>query len=460
MKKNITQVTIAMIAVMIITCINSSCKKFLDKKPDSNLTVPTKLDDLQALLDFSQYMNIQQSPCFGEASGDDYFLPDDRFYALPVEQQGIYTWNRGDYKFQNDWSKAYLPVYNANYCLEQLNKISITETTEMAWYNVKGSALFFRAYNYLNLLWVYAKAFDESTAATDLGIVLRTGSDFNIPSKRATVLDSYYAVLNDAKESIPYLPDYPLHVLRPSKSAAYGILARAYLSMRKYDSAFVYANRCLQLKNELIDYNADNDINGSINGNVPFKRFNKETIFYTETNLNFAIHRTTNARIDTMLYTQYNSNDLRKTAFFRPNTGYYQFKGNYTGSGSQFFSGIATDELFLIRAETHARAGRITEAMNDLNTLMVKRWKNTVTFPVFKAATQAEALAIILAERRKELCMRSLRWIDIKRLNKETASIILTRKIAGQTFTLQPNSNYYALPLPTDIIQITGIQQN
>lgn len=438
----------------------SSCKKYLDKKPDSNLAVPTKLEHLQAILDLSQYMNIQQSPSFGEASADDYFLPEVTFNALPVEQQGIYTWNRGDYKFQNDWSKAYLPVYNANFCLEQLDKITVDATNETAWKNVKGSALFFKAYNYLNLLWVYAKAFDEATATTDLGIVLRNSSDFNTPSVRATVLESYNAVLNNAKQAVMLLPDHPVHCMRPSKTAAYGLLARAYLSMRRYDSAFVYADRCLQLRNELIDYNADSDINGSITSNVPFKRFNKETIFYTETNTNSAIHRTSSGRIDTLLYAQYNNNDLRKTAFFRPITGYFQFKGNYTGSGSQFFSGITTAELLLIRAETHAKAGRISEAMSDLNTLMIKRWKNTVPFPAFTAGTKEEALTIILTERRKELCMRSLRWMDIKRLNKENASIILTRKIASQTYTLQPNANYYALPLPTDIIQITGMQQN
>jgi starch-binding outer membrane protein, SusD/RagB family len=460
MKKNSLHTIAVMITLAVIVCVFNSCKKYLDKKPDSKLAVPTKLEDLQALMDFSQYMNTRQSPSFGEASCDDYFLPEDRLFAYSVEQQAIYTWNRGDYKAQNDWSKAYHPVYIANYCLEQVNEIPVTASNAQAWQNVKGSALFFKAYNYLNLLWVYAKAFDESTASTDLGIVLRNGSDFNVPSKRANVYDSYDAVINNTKEAIPLLPDYPLHVQRPSKSAAYGLLARAYLSMRKYDSAFVYADRSLQLKSELIDYNTDNDINGSISANVPFKKFNKETIFYTEMNTNFFIQTPSSARVDTNLYAQYQSNDLRKTAFFRPNTGYVQFKGNYTAAATTFFSGIATNELFLIRAETHARAGRISESMNDLNTLMKKRWKNTVSFPAFTATTKEQALAIILTERRKELCMRGIRWMDIKRLNKENASIIPTRKVGTQTYTLQPNANYYALPLPVDIIQITGMQQN
>lgn len=459
MKKTTHKIIIVML-VIIITCISTSCKKYLDKKPDSNLAVPTKLEDLQAILDFSLYMNTRQSPSFGEASCDDYFLPDALFNTLPVEQQGIYIWKRGEYKSQNDWSKAYLAVYNANFCLEQLGKIPVNASNVTAWNNVKGAALFFKAYSYLNLLWVHAKTFDEATAAIDLGIVLRNTSDFNVPSKRASVLESYNAVINQTKEALPLLPVHPLHVQRPSQLAAYGLLSRAYLSMRKYDSAFVYADSYLQLKNELIDYNGANDINGNITANVPFKKFNKETAFYTEMNTNHFIQTPFNARIDTMLFAQYSNEDLRKTAFFRINAGYYQFKGNYSAASAIFFSGIATDEMFLIRAETHARAGRVTEAMSDLNTLMIKRWKNTVPFPSFTAATKEEALSIILTERRKELCMRGLRWMDIKRLNKENASIILTRKIAGQTYTLQPDANYYALPLPTDIIQITGMQQN
>jgi hypothetical protein len=50
--------------------------------------------------------------------------------------------------------------------------------------------------------------------------------------------------------------------------------------------------------------------------------------------------------------------------------------------------------------------------------------------------------------------------MDIKRLNKENANIVLVRKIEGQAYTLQPNANYYALPLPADVIKASGIPQN
>jgi hypothetical protein len=90
---------------------------------------------------------------------------------------------------------------------------------------------------------------------------------------------------------------------------------------------------------------------------------------------------------------------------------------------------------------------------------MVKRWESG-TFVPFTASAPAEALNIILTERRKELIDRGLRWIDLKRFNLEGANIVLTREMKGETYTLQPNANYYALPLPADIIKATGIPQN
>jgi len=436
----------------------TSCTKYLDKKPDSSVAVPTTLDNLQALLDFTNVMNLETTPAFGAASSDDYFLLEQDYDHYVTQAQQVYTWNREDYVFPNDWAQAYTPIYNANYCLDQIDKISINDKTKSEWDNVKGSALFFRSYYFLDLLWTFSKAYDSSSFNTDLGIVLRLGSDFNVPSKRATVKECYDRVIEDTRSSIGLLPDHPQVDTRPSKEAAFGLLARAFLSMRVYDSALKYSNLCLQLNSNLIDYNGDNDINGSIDAQAPFKIFNKETLFYTEM-YNGLINNSWVAKIDTLLYAKYDSNDLRKTAFFAPVGNYYKFKCIYTGDIYNYFTGIATDEIYLIRAESEAHLGDFASAMNDLNTLLSKRWR-TGTFVPLTSTNSTEALNIIRTERRKELIDRGVRWIDIKRYNKENANINLKRKIKGQTYTLSPNSNYYALPLPADIIKIAGISQN
>jgi len=72
----------------------------------------------------------------------------------------------------------------------------------------------------------------------------------------------------------------------------------------------------------------------------------------------------------------------------------------------------------------------------------------------------AEALDTILVERRKELAFRGLRWSDLRRLNKEGWGIMLNRNLNGVPYTLPPNSELYTLPIPPDVIQLSGIMQN
>lgn len=445
--------------LLLSVTIMISCKKYLEEKSNKKLVIPTKLEDLQGLLDDAVKMNMT-TPGYMETSGDDYFLMPSTYNSMVSGEVLIYGWGHYPYRFGNDWNEAYLVVYNSNVCLENIEKIKRTGVNQIAWDNVKGSALFYRCYNFLLLAWQHAKAYDPGTSEKDLGIPLRLGTDFNVKSIRASVKETYELILTDAKAAIPLLPEHPLHVTRPSKAAVYALIARTYLSMGVADSAYKYANLSLKIKNTLVDYNGDIDINGSLNAAIPFKKFNKETIFYSEMNQGFALHMPSTAKIDTLLYSKYDTNDLRKIAYFKANSEYQQFKGSYTANANTLFSGIAVDEMYLTRAECHARLGRVAEAMDDLNTLMKKRWKNTVPYPIITANNPTEALNKILTERRKELLMRGLRWIDIKRLNKEGANIVLRRVIGTETFTLQPNANYYALPLPTDIINLTGIPQN
>jgi len=450
----------------VLFCSTTSCKKFLDEKSNDQLRVPTTIEDLQALLDDAVKMNEGTTPCFGEASNDDYYLLESAYTSRPEDERNVYRWIPTDYDYGglgNDWSLSYLPVYNSNLCLERIKSISLNATNAVQWNNVKGSALFYRAYYFSQLAWIYVKGYDNTTSATDLGIALRLNSDFNIPSKRATAEDTYQQIISDAKESIRLLPILSSHPYRPSRASAYGLLARTYLSMRQYGNALLYADSCLQLRNELMDYNAPcascDVISTSATVTIPFKKFNKETIFYTSMSIEFpfAIASPSRAKVDTALFLSYSSNDLRKSTYFLSSTG-WRFKGSYTQNITTLFTGIATDEMYLIRAECYARAGDKTSALADLNMLLRKR--HTGTFTDITATDAADALNKILLERRKELLMRGLRWIDIKRLNKEGRNIIPTRLIAGQTYVLQPNANYYALPLPTDIINLTEMPQN
>jgi tetratricopeptide (TPR) repeat protein len=427
-----------------------SCNKYLDKKSSNGTVTPTSLADLQGLLDdANNVMNRGVTPILGEASSDDFFILQSVYDSRKTTEQDFYIWKRTPYQFPNDWSKSYAPVFSANFSLEYLTKIERTAANSSAWDQVKGSAFFYRAYNFLNLLWNHSKAYDTETSKTDLGIALRLGADFNDPSQRSSVEEGYQRVIADTKAAIPLLPIKPTHPFRPSQWAAYALLARAYLSMRIYDSASHYASLALEISDSLIDFKGL-----SANSAKPIIEFNTETIFYTD--MYTYVSTLGRGLIDTTLYSSYHDDDLRKVIYFRVNGNYYSFKGSYSITG--FFSGLATDEIFLIQAECLARQGNTSGALASLNKLLKTRW-NTKFTPL-QAESSQEALVLILKERRKELIFRGLRWIDIKRLNKEGSGIDLKRYINSTEFILKANDDYFALPLPTDIIQQTSMPQN
>nr|WP_162988941.1 RagB/SusD family nutrient uptake outer membrane protein [Pedobacter schmidteae] len=452
-------IRIIFMGMILISLLCTSCKKFLDQTPDPKLVELKTLPDLQALLDDSNIMNLN-TPGLGEVSCDDHFVTTDTYNSTTKPEYKLpYTWELEEYLFdvRNDWSVGYNAIFNANYALDYLQKIPQDSRNSLDWNNIKGSALFYKAYWYLNLLWVFSNSYDAATAQNDLGVVLRESADPTIPSKRSSVKLCYDKIIADLNVAIELLPDYPRYVTRPSKCAAYALLARTYLSMREYTNALKYADMSLKMKNDLVNYNDPSQV--STSSFFPFRPFNKEIIFFSSQGQQ-VLKSSLQALTDTLLYTSYRNEDIRKRAFFLPFGGYTTFKGNYNSNNfHSLFTGITTAEMFLIRSECYAREGKLLESMDDLTLLLKSRLETGSSVGFFPSDKEA-AIDIVLKERRKELVKRGIRWPDIKRLNKEGRNIVLKRIVAGKVYTLEPNSPKYALPLPKDIVNFTGIPQN
>jgi tetratricopeptide (TPR) repeat protein len=444
-----------------------SCQKYLDKKPVKAQVTPSTLNDLQALFDNQDNIN-NYGPALLETVADNYFIDDVTYnsyassggWSDQAEAQN-YIWYEQAIPSAFGWINAYEhPIYTSNVILDQLPKITKNIWDDSAYNAIKGSALFARAFTFQELAQLYCKPYDASTAANDLGLVLRTTSDINAPSVRASVQATYDLILSGLKEAAALLPVNSLYPTRPNKVAAYGELARTYLYMRQYDSAGRYAGIALSLRNTLMDYNNLVPV-----GSPAIPSFNAEVIFHNVLGGGYFLG--SNHVIDTLLYQSYNSNDLRKQVFFRikGSTTFglttYSFQGSYNGTRARNwdFDGITTDELYLIRAECNAKLGSTAAAMTDLNTLMQKRWKNTNWAP-FTATSAIDALRQIRTERRKELVWRGQRWADLRRYNMEDSSITLKRIVNGVTYALPPNDKRWVMLIPAEVISRSGIQQN
>jgi hypothetical protein len=414
---------------------------------------------LQELLDNEPVMNV--TPALGEVSADNYYLPYTIWTTLDIKEYNAYIWAPDLYEGQglvSDWDIPYQQVFYANTVLQGLTGIQPDSTDRAQWNMLKGWALFCRAYAFFNIAELFTQPYDSASAATDLGIPIRLSPDINVKTTRSGLQASYAQILSDLRQAEGLLPTIiPGKSLnRPTRQAAQALFARIYLSVGDYKDAGLYADSALQNYSFLLDYNT------VLPGYFPVGDTMAEILYQSNLpipgNGNLLEGIICGCIIDSNLVASFDSNDLRPSVYFLKQQSGYTIKGSYSGSIYPF-SGLATDELYLIRAECNARAGNTGSALNDLNSLLTHRWV-TGTFTPYPIQSAAEALDTILIERRKELAFRGIRWSDLRRLNKEGWNDTLFRIIGGQTYTLLPNSKLYTLPIPPDVINFSGIQQN
>lgn len=443
--------------LIIASAISCNKHDWLDVKSNKSDLVPKSLSDLQAILDNTEVMNFNY-PELGFLGSDNYYLTYSSWQgAFTSAERNAYIWAPDIFEGVTcfDWNAAYKTVAYTNIVLEGLNNITPSPVQQDEYNNVKGSALFYRAYIFYDLAELFAKPWDSATASSDPGIPLRVSADVNVASKRSSVQETYNQIIEDLKQAETLLPETPLYLTRPSKAAVEGLLARVYFNRRQYDQSLSWSEKYLEKRNSLLDFN-------SLDSNGYFKLpglqpKNPEITFYGTT-ITYGI--SVFPMVDTTLYSSYAAADLRRAMFFITSDTNHLFTGAYSAF-VYLFSGIATNEMMLINTESNARMGNLAASMDVLNKLLSKRYVSGSFTPLNAAGTD-EAIDMIISERRKELPFTgNLRWQELRRLNSEPArTVTLKRLLNGVSYTLPPADNRYVYPMPPDEIKLNGLEQN
>lgn len=455
------------VAIFLIVFVFIGCKKkFLDEKPSSKIVLPTTLDDMAGLLDNPAFYG-NNSPALPIISADEYEYKDyDTWRSLPtVAERNTYIWAPNlyeDLSDLDDWFTPYKAIFYANNAIAGLENIPLNRDNTDLYMYIKGWAYFNRAYFFYVLTSNFCKSYDSQTVENDLGIPLKISPDIDKIMQRSSLKETYEQIFRDlniaeqllGKQRVPTEQKN-----RPSLATVYALQARIYLNMREYEKAELAADNCLGLYSKLIDYNSI-----KLPNTTPFSRSNDENLFISSASGGFLGMTTTKnnrtIKIKPSLLNLYDSDDLRlKIYFVLADGGGYVMNRGYNGAGSYPFTGLATDEIYLIKAECVARRDNFNESMTILNKLLINRFPPS-KFISKKATSKQQAMDIILDERRKELIWRGIRWEDIKRLNKEGANITLTRLLNGVTYSLLPNDPKYVFPIPSAEIAMSGIAQN
>ncbi len=443
MKKNWIYLLL-MLAMML-----PACKKILniDRATDPTPT-PVTVEDFEQMLNSPE---ICETPFYLIDE-----VTDDTYRDLGNTSGNFYTWA------MDPWSRSEDPMFKNCYkWIVQMNLVingmpkalpagQMSDRRALAIAQAKIN----RAYFYLQLVNIYGKHYQVSTAGIDLGVPLILQVNNQVSYPRASVAQVYQQILTDLREALATaeLPDTDKkNIIYPGKAAALALLARTYLYMGNYPQAEKAAADALAIKDKLLNYlgyKAPGSNDGRLITLVDQKKNDEVLLLRVNTVIGIS-----NASFDyqNLLYPSAEllasfdqTNDKRYIASFKPQS-FYSF-GIINNDCSYNYS-IGVPEIMLIKAECLARANDAVGAVNLLNTLRAKRIVNYMSLPTNITAEQA--LSLVLEERRRELMFKGLRLFDLKRLNLDPRfrKDIVRRDQNGKALvTLPAGSPNYLIP--------------
>ena len=456
----------------------SSCKKDnLDLYPFSSIEVSQSFVSLKD----AKAWNVGFYNSFrGNLYGSTMFIPDVQADQLNAtldfgnRNGNPHRWGTSflaeDGALSGLWASMYGAIKNLNVAIAGFDNIPTANATEKAELDrYRGDAYIARAYYYSELVKRFGKAYNPSSAATDLGVPLITIFDLNEKPARATIAQVYTQILADITKAKTLLAtvagvqgskNFTLH-------SALALEARVKLETRDYAGAVAAAETVISsgtypLVTNQTDMNSmwKNDLvrevimqafvsrpNELPNTNGIYLGFIPATGKFTPDFVpsQWVIDRFDNA-------------DIRKAAYFErklltiqgvdyPNIWTVnKYPGNvalFTTAATNYAHApkvFRVAELYLISAEASARAGAATEpaALTRLNSLRVSRG-----IPALGALSGTALIDAIKDERFRELAFEGFRLWDLKRWNEG-----FTRYGAQNVNFINVGANYNTLSIP------------
>lgn len=419
------------LALVVLLTGTISCKKFLERPPEGQLTEEEALKTESDLLAFSNgiYTLLGDGDFFGgrhqvltELLGDEYrgdrFTGD--FSEIFRRQNSFFGGTRDGY-----YRKGYRIIVNANILLR---KISLATTAKN---KIEGEARFFRGLAHFELVRLFAQPWGFSPDNSHLGIPLRT--EYSLESiNRSTVKEVYDLVLSDLLAADSLLPDAPMvagKYYTATKWAAKAYLAKVYFQQNNFAKAYQYANEIIASNRFTLDatldkrfskglstegilviadqttpnqYNPGSELRGNFRSDLGIPGFTFTDQFY-----NLATAR---------------PSDLRKAWYSNTLQAGFNVLTKYN---KNFFDLplVHLTEIKLIRAEAGAELGgaNLAVAISDINELMTRAYGSTA-FNLPLIANAALVISTTRTERELEMVGEGNRAQEIKRIGARSGT--------------------------------------
>ncbi|MBK8554317.1 MAG: RagB/SusD family nutrient uptake outer membrane protein [Lewinellaceae bacterium] len=469
------------VGVLII----SSCSELLNTEPITDKVVPPQDEQILKTVAHAEGAMNSIYAIFGNEfwQFDYFYLGDggaDVAYAgadVPeFFQIDEYRINSTNYVIARDWNHTSDFVKRCNLLINYID--NVPDLPQDRKDEMIGQAALFRALSRFMAvqIWGDYPIINSTITSVNSGNFDSLYNDL-YPARRP-VAEVYDAIIADCEIAIAKAPDAtfaPESKYKPSKSAAYALLAKIYATKPNPDWARViqYCDEVMSGGFSLLatyDYLFDNLHEGNTESIWEVNGEGQSTLINSWcTNVfigtNWKKFNTPSHTLNNALDVKRKASTIKKfpTTFSDPYwTSFTQFPHPWkmrATDGTQNFYIFRLADIILLKAEALARTGDLPGAM-----ALVNQVRNRVSLPAIDPAiSEDDAINKILQERFMELAFEGHRWFDLKRTGKSIE--ILTKQTypvydpATQTFTETPmpyqgnlTPNDLVWPIPQDIL--------
>lgn len=418
----------------------SGCDSFLDIQPIGKV-IPTTATEFRALLT-EAYVTVPNDRGLASFRSDEMLLDGTINQNDLNSYLDIWLWN--DYAASENtasfkWRQFYHVLFIANYIIESEPIITDGTTDEIR--QMVGESYMLRAMMHFILANLHGPAYTKCDPATAKAVPLKLDSDTEKMLSRNTVAEVYASVLSDLDNASRYLNvtswetgyNYRFNVM-----SVEAMRSRVCLYMGEWEKSLKASRAVLAVNDQLAD----------IATVLPNEYTSPENIVALEKVMSPSYAR--GMKVDRNFYSLYNSNDLRRSAYYkRVTTSNIQL---LKGGEDRFACSFRVGEVYLNAAEAALELNNLDAARQYLLDLQKTRY-NDRGYTAKESAVNAmdiEALRVeIYEERARELAFEGHRWFDLRR----TTQPRLEREYKGETYVLEQGDERYTIRIPAEAIE-------
>lgn len=501
---------ITLAALLVLT----SCSDWL-KEDSPDLLIPQDVAEFQAVLYGEGYPNRSQSytglyPQFTTTCDFVHMMTDDvqvmtksdsrstlmegdDDYGLS-EGRGAFTWAQDleyyDVNYGSFYRDRYTNIMACNIIIE--NAETMTGDPDRVASTV-AQAYALRAWNYLWLVNLYAPPYNEETAATDMGVVIRLKSDIARDQPARNTMKEVYDQINadlDRSLELWEKAHFSRNIYLLSQRATYIIKCRAALYQGHWDDVIKYGTLLSESNWDLYNLSGlakSSMTNVGSSGNYAFlDPDNNPEITFCYGGVTFSSNRFMgNIRLikdatfapsqeqEGDLLLMYEPGDQRRYAFFQQSREDGQGISDYRNAPNKSYiynihsQALRTSEALLSVAEAYAQRNTgndQAEAIRLLNLLRMNRFTES-TYQELTAAdfsSQQKLLQFVRDERRREFCFEDIhRWVDLRRYGcpRIVHTYYASKNAAPEVYVLEKGDRNYTLELPQEELDFNKVIQ-